>query len=51
MYFSDVEVMYERYTQAICDAADTAIQASTGKPYLPKKIRNIRAAANAEHWK
>jgi hypothetical protein len=51
MYFSDVEIMYERYTQAICNAADTAIQASKDKPYLPKKIRNIRAAANAEHWK
>jgi hypothetical protein len=46
-----MEVMYDRYTKAICSAADKAIHISSEIPYLPKKVRNIRAQAKAEHWK
>ncbi len=46
-----MEVMYDRYTKAICSAADKAIHISSEIPYLQKKVRNIRAQAKAEHWK
>jgi hypothetical protein len=49
--FSDMEIMYDRYTKAICSAADKAIHNSMELPYQPKKVRNIRALAKAEHWK
>ncbi len=49
--FSDMEIMYDRYTKAICSAADRAIYNSMELPYQPKKVRNIRSLAKAEHWK
>jgi hypothetical protein len=51
IHFPDMELMYDRYTTAICNAADKAIETSANLPYQPKKVRNIRAKANAEHWR
>jgi hypothetical protein len=48
--FTDMNIMYDRYTQAFCRAADTAIGQAQPQRYQPKQMRDQMTAAKAKHW-
>jgi exonuclease III len=49
--FSDMDMMYRRYTEAFGRAADTAIGQAPPYKHQTKEVRDEMTAAKAQHWK